>query len=85
MSKAETAPRLQDLAYQDLPIAAWCLTCGHHKLMPVAPLLARIDGRTAVTSLAFRLTCSACGGQSIETRPNYAGLGIVAGHRWHRN
>ena len=85
MSKAEIGPRLRDLAYQDLPIAAWCLTCGRHKLLPVAPLLARIDGRTAVTALADRLTCSACGGQTIETRPHYEGLGVVAGHRWHRN
>ena len=81
MSKAETGPRLQDLAYQDLPIAAWCLICGRHKLLPVAPLLARIDGRTTVAALAGRLTCSTCGGRSIETRPHYVGLGVVAGHR----
>jgi hypothetical protein len=74
---------LDDLARQDVPVAAWCLACGHHKVLPVGPLLGRLGGRTAVTAVAERLSCGACGGRAIETRPHYAGLGVVAGHRWH--
>ena len=78
----EAGPRLDDLARQDVPVAAWCLACGHHKVLAMAPLLARLDGRTAVAAVARRLCCSACGSRAIETRPHYAGLGVVAGHGW---
>jgi hypothetical protein len=76
-------PRLEDLARQDVPVAAWCQACGHHKVLPAGPLLERLDRRTAVAAVARRLSCSACGSRRIETRPHYAGLGVVAGHRWH--
>jgi hypothetical protein len=79
---AEVGPRVDDLVGQDVPIAAWCLDCGHHKVLAIAPLLARLNGRTAVAAVARRLSCGACGGRAIETRPHYAGLGVVAGHRW---
>jgi len=74
---------LDDLARQDVAVAAWCLACGHHKVLPVDPLRRRLGGRTAVAAVAERLSCGACGGRAIETRPHYAGLGVVAGHRWH--
>jgi len=51
----------------------------------VAGLCARMDGRTAVVAVARRMSCSACGSRAIETRPHYAGLGVVAGHRWHED
>jgi Zn finger protein HypA/HybF involved in hydrogenase expression len=79
----ETGPRLAELAGQDVPVAAWCLGCGHHRVLAVGDLLARMDGRTAVAAVARRLSCSRCGSRAIETRPHYAGLGVVAGHRWH--
>ena len=78
-----TGPRLADLARQEVPVAAWCLACGHHRVLAVAPLLDRMDGRTAVVAVARRLICNACGGRAIETRPHYGGLGVVAGHNWH--
>ncbi len=81
----ESGPRLADLARQDVPVAAWCLDCGHHRVLDVAALLNRMEGRTAVAAVARRLTCGACGGRAIETRPHYAGLGVVAGHRWHED
>ena len=79
----ETGPRLADLARQGVPVAAWCLDCGHHRELAVTSLLQRMDRQTAVAAVARRLTCGACGGRAIETRPHYAGLGVVAGHRWH--
>jgi hypothetical protein len=79
---AEIGPRLAELAGQGVPVAAWCLDCGHHRILAVADLLARLDSRTAVAAVARRLGCGRCGGRAIETRPHYAGLGVVAGHRW---
>ncbi len=79
---AEVGPRLDDLAGQDVPIAAWCLDCGHHKVLAIAPLLARLNGRTAVAAVAPRLSGGAGGGRASETRPPDAGLGGGAGHRW---
>ena len=76
----EAGPRLEELLRQGVPVAAWCFDCGHHAVLAVAYLCARMDGRTAV---ARRLSCSACGSRAIETRPHYTGLGVVAGHRWH--
>jgi hypothetical protein len=70
------------MARQDVPVAAWCLDCGHHKVLAIAGLVQRLGGRTAVAAVARRLSCGACGGRAIETRPHYAGLGVVAGHRW---
>ena len=34
----ETGPRLADLARQDVPVAAWCLDCGHHRVLNLASL-----------------------------------------------
>ena len=76
-------PRLADLARQDVPVAAWCLACGHHKVLRAAILLRQLDGHTPVAAVAWRMNCGVCGGGHIETRPHYAGLGVVAGHRWH--
>ncbi len=78
----EIGPRLGELAGQDVPVAAWCLDCGHHRVLAVGDLLARLDSRTAVAAVARRLSCGRCGSRAIETRPHYAGLGVVAGHRW---
>ncbi len=78
----EAGPRLEDLAREDIPVAAWCLDCGRHKVLATAALLARLDGRTAVAALARRMRCQSCGSRAIETRPHYQGLGVVAGHRW---
>ena len=82
---SEIGPRLAELAGQEVPVAAWCLDCGHHRVLAVRDLLARLDGRTAVAAVGPRLSCSRCGGRAIETRPHYAGLGVVAGHRWHED
>ena len=80
MLKAKTGPCLQDLVGHDVPIAAWCLNCGRHKLIPVEPLLTKVDSSTSVIALARRLTCRSCGGKTIETRPHYGSLGVVARH-----
>ena len=81
----ETSPRLSELAGQDVPVAAWCLDCGHHRGLAVGDLLRRMDSCTAAAAVARRLSCDRCGSRAIETRPHYAGLGVVAGHRWHED
>ncbi len=74
---------LGELARRGIAISAWCEGCGRYREPSLALLIARLGAATPVGVAGRRLRCRACGRRSIDIRPRYPSLGVVAQH--HRD
>jgi hypothetical protein len=73
--------RLADLLDAAAGLSAWCRICGHHQSLDVGHLVGQLGLACRLGDAARRLRCQACGAREAELRPQYPGLGVVAGHQ----
>lgn len=67
------APLSQQEA-EGLPLLVYCIGCGHHGELPVAPLIARFGRAYPIPDVAKHCRCKACGSKQVETRPQFRSL-----------
>ena len=70
-------PILADIRSYGVDVFAWCNRCHHHAVLPIAVLIAHCS-----PGPPFPAACGVrrAGSKDIHARPNWKGLGQVAGH-----
>ena len=71
---------LSMLAVAGRQVEAWCPHCGRTGTLEPGPLIERLGASLPVAAVGRHLKCSRCGGRACETRPHFAGLGVVSKH-----
>ena len=69
----------------ECPVGLFCTchACRRHAVLPITPLIEKLDPAYEVPAVRRLLKCSVCGSRDCNAMPNpRAGLGVVTRAHW---